>query len=100
MTNQEIIDRQRAAREHQERLPEAIEEAKLSVSGPAKPDDHRAPHDNLTAGHVRTLLREIERLQAGMKLLQEDLKESERSHGDTYSQGRSDQREESDRDRF
>lgn len=96
MTNAEIIERQRAARAHQAAVPGALDTARaalVDLEGQAMGNDD-PPRCSLRAGHLRTLLAEIDRLQLAVKRLNEDLRDEAREAGHSaasaYSEGRHD----------
>lgn len=97
MTNEEIWKRQQEHRAHVAAVPEAIARAKAATEADAAfaalPNDER-PRDCLTAGHVRTLVREVERLQAALKQANQDLRDEQReaqhAASSAYSEGRHD----------
>lgn len=70
----------RAHRAHMAAVPLALDAAKTMVvdlHGEPMADDE-APRQGLTAGHVRTLVHEVERLQAREKQLLQDANEAQR----------------------
>lgn len=92
MTNAEIIELQRAARQHREALPGAICAARAALhdkKGGALPDTFTA---YVRVPELRTLLREIERLQKRERDLNEDIREEQRGQRDAYAEGRYDER--------
>lgn len=99
MTNAEIIAMQRAARAHREALPAALEQARaLTTDFNGQPMvDGEVPRDGLTVGTVRTLVLEIERLQARAKDYETELREASREVRDAYSEGHFNGREEASR---
>lgn len=94
MTSAEIIEMQRAAKAHREAFPLMFAEAKGLIMDFDGSDmvDGGPPRDGLTVGHVRTLIREIERLQKQVASHAEDQREAARDARDAYQQGRWDGR--------
>lgn len=73
MTNEEIIRRQREHREHQARLPLALDEANLALQRVADGELVQ-----LTPSALSTLLREIALLQAARKQASQDMRDEQR----------------------
>jgi flagellar biosynthesis/type III secretory pathway protein FliH len=91
MTNEEIVKRQREYREHAAAVPVAVNSAKSViehfVSDPALPVE--------IPGHVlKTLVKEVERLQAAHKQALQDIRdearEAQHSAASAYTEGRHD----------
>lgn len=74
MTNEEIWKRQQEHRAHLAAVPDALAEAKAATEYIA---DGRQPV-SLHAHSVRTLVREVKRLQAALKQAAQDLRDEQR----------------------
>lgn len=88
MTNEEIWKAQQEHRAHMAAVPEALAQATAAVE---YVDDGRKPV-SLHASTVRTLLKEVQRLQAALKRANEDMRdeqrEAHRAAGEAFSEGR------------
>jgi signal transduction protein with GAF and PtsI domain len=88
VTNEEVIAHQRAAKAHREALPGAVAEAKAAI----QEDDKQVVC--LFTASVRTLLHEVERLQAALKRANDDLRDEQReaqhAASSAYTEGRHD----------
>lgn len=93
MTNEEIWKRQREAKARREAVPgalDAVRGACTDYDGRAM-SDGEAPRDNLNCGYLRTLVKEVERLQAALKQANQDARDEEREArnavASAYSEG-------------
>lgn len=88
MTNEQIWRAQQEHRAHVAAVPEALAEARAAVEYVG---DGRKPV-SLHASTVRTLVKEVERLQAAIKRANADLREeqrdAQRAAGEAFSEGR------------
>lgn len=101
MTNEQIWKRQQEHRAHLAAVPGAMGAAKamvIDLNGVPMADTE-TPRQGLTCGQVRTLVKEVERLQAEVKRAAQDLRDEQReaqhAAGAAYSEGRHDGIEES-----
>ncbi len=96
MTNEEIWKWQKDQRAHLAAVPAALEAAKAVLTDfNGQPlTGSELPLDGLTAGTLRTLVREVERLQAQVKQAAQDLRDEQRegryAASSAYSEGRHD----------
>lgn len=96
MTNEELWKWQQAHRAHLAAVPGALEQARrvlIDFNG-LPVADGEAPLDGLTAGQLRTLVREVERLQTALKRANDDLRDEQReaqhAASSAYTEGRHD----------
>lgn len=94
MTNEEIWKLQQERRAHLAAVPHALEHAKvllIDYDGSEIPEG-QSPRDGLTAGELRTLVKEVERLQAALKRAHQDLRDEQReaqhAAASAFSEGR------------
>ena len=98
MTNEEIIRMQREATAHREAVPGALRQAHAVLSY-FNGRDNCLLDGGMTAGTLRTLVKEVERLQAALKQANQDIRDEQRearySAANAYADGRHDGIEES-----
>jgi sialic acid synthase SpsE len=99
MTNEEIIKLQRDAKAHREAVPGALAQAKLMIARKEAEEAADVFSIGLESHTLRTLVKEIERLQAALKQANQDARDEERearhSAAAAYTDGRHDGIEES-----
>jgi predicted RNA-binding protein with PIN domain len=102
MTNEEIIQiirMQREAKAHHEAVPGALAQAKLMIARKEAEEAEDVFSIGLESHTLRTLVKEVERLQAALKQANQDARDEERearhSAGAAYAEGRHDGIEES-----
>lgn len=101
MTNSEILKMQREHRTHLAAVPVALTDAKAALTDfdGRQMDGAEPPMDGLTAGTLRTLVKEVERLQAAMKQARRDAadehREARHAASAAYYDGRNEAIEES-----
>jgi hypothetical protein len=94
VTNEEIWRMQRERRAHLAAVPGALEQARrvLTDFNGQPVADGEPPQEGLTGGQLRTLVKEVERLQLALKRANDDLRdeqrEGQRAAGDAFSEGR------------
>ena len=78
MTNEEIWKIQRAARAHREAVPVALGTAKALLLDDDCNDRKDDAEVTIPAGQLRTLVAEVDRLQAALRRANEDLRDEQR----------------------
>ena len=97
MSTQEFLEARRVWLAQRAATPAAIAKAKAVVVDfdGSQIADGASPVEGLTAGEIRTLLFEIDRLQKAVAQHAEDMKDADRQARDAYSEGRYDEQEKS-----
>lgn len=92
MTNEEIWKAQRAARAHREAVPRVLGTAKALLLADDFTDLPSDAPVTIQAGQLRTLVDEVDRLQAALRRANDDLRdeqrEGQRAAAESFGEGR------------